>query len=461
MMAACSLELRLVLRDGGLRLAFLALLAMLLFSYAWGRNGDDAERATLQSAARLVQQEWTSQPPANPHEAAHQGILVYRPTGPLQTLEPGVSPYQGTTLFLDAHKRRQATLSAASVRTADARYTATRFSPLFQIAGGFLSLVLGYMIGAREARRGMSLLLRGTGARGASLVVAKTAVALGFISLAALPALVWAGLELGGARFWLLAGALLVHQFILAALGVATGLLTGRARFGLAVTAIGWAIGVIIMPRIADIGAELAYPLTQRALVAGIEKDFTFGPDGHGASEANAEVERAILARYGVTRREDAPVNVDALLMQADEDYRARVYQKHLLEADTIRRHQDRVRGVAWLFAPTSAMLDLSTRLAGVDPVAQQHFETTAEAFRLSLVKRLNLHMAEYSNTGDWSWKADDRFFSSFTAFRPQARTVAQDLKGAWGPAAMLAFWGVLAVLALVLAARRFDANDA
>lgn len=160
--------------------AVLALI--LLIAFVSGLRADQAETAALQSAAQRVQQEWAAQPPKNPHSAAHYGILVYRPRAQLQAIEPGVLPYQGAVTFLEAHKRNAPMLSPASVRAAESRYGGTRFSPMLQIAGGFLALVLGFLIGSREARRGVSALLKGAGVRGGPMVAAK-AVATG--------ALVW------------------------------------------------------------------------------------------------------------------------------------------------------------------------------------------------------------------------------------------------------------------------------
>ena len=460
-LASLILETRLVLRDRGALVTAALLAVILIVAFIAGRDADRAETNALQASAQKVQAEWNAQPLQNPHSAAHYGIIVYRPRAPLQAIEAGTLPYQGAVTFLEAHKRNAPMLSPASVRNADSRYGGTRFSPLLQIAGGFLALVLGFLIGSREQRRGMAPLLRGTGVRGLPLVASKTVVTATLIAAATLPALVLAGLSVGGGdaglRFAVLSGASLLHLIVLASIGVAAGMWLGAARFGLAAVAFCWALSVMILPRMIDIAAERAVPLTQRELGERIQADFELGPDGHGGSDASAVFEKKILADYGVSSKEALPVNLDALMMQAEEEHRGSVYDRRLGEAEQVRIRQDMIRQASWLFGPTPAMLDFSARVAGADAATQQRFDESAEAFRRDLVGRLNRHMAANSKTGDWEWTPDDQYYASFAAFRPNAPTFADDAGGLMPSAAALLGWITLAFIALALAARRFD----
>lgn len=460
---ALRLERQLVLKDKGAMFTAVALAIALLLALVSGLKADQAEADALRTAAERVQQEWEAQPPKNPHMAAHYGILVYRPRAPLQAIEPGVLPYQGAVTFLEAHNRNAPMLSPASVRAAESRYGGTRFSPMLQIAGGFLALVLGFLVGSRESRRGMTTLLRGSGTRGGPMVAAKAIVAGTIVLTASAPSLISAAFELGsvdaGARYAVLACASLLHLFVLAGIGVAAGQWLGSARFGLAAVAFAWGMSALITPRMADIAAEQLVPLTQATLNKTIAADFKKGPDGHADTEANALFERNILKEYGVERRDELPVNFDALLMQADEDYRGGVYDQRLAEAEAVRERQDRVRQTAWMLGPTPVMLDLSIRIAGADADTQRQFDESAEIFRRDLVGRLNRHMAVSSESGDWSWTPEDGYYASFSAFRPPTPTLRDDLpKLLLGMFALLV-WTLIALGALVLAAHRFNAR--
>lgn len=458
---AILLEWQLLRRDRAIQLALALLAALLIVAVIVGRDAQQAEIAALDEAAERVQSEWETQPPKNPHEAAHYGLLVYRPAAPLQAIEPGVLPYQGAAIFLEAHQRNAPFLSPASVRAADSRFGGTRVSPLLNLAGAFLALIIGYLIGAREARRGVSPLLAGAGAKPAALVAAKALTTFGLVTLAASPALLLGAMGLSGAdalgRFAVFALGSLAHLGTLAAFGVAAGYLIGASPGGLAALTMVWALGALIAPRVADIAAEQILPSTQTALAATIAADFALGPDGHaeGPSAANEKFKRDTLAKYGVERVQDLPVNFDALLMQADEEYRSGVYDRRLAEADRRRQAQDAVRAIAWALSPTPAALDLSARMAGSHADYQRRFDQAAEAFRRDFVERLNLHMAENSRSGDWSWTPEDGYYASFAAFDPPRPSFAEDLRGAVPAMTALMLWSAAALLALMLAGRR------
>lgn len=456
-----QLETALARRDRGAMLTVLALSIILIAAFVSGLRADQTETQALRTAAERVQADWAAQPPKNPHMAAHYGILVYRPPAPLQTIEPGVLPYQGAVTFLEAHRRNEPMLSPASVRSAESRYGGTRFSPMLQIAGGFLSLVLGYLIGSREARRGMSPLLAGAGASGKPLVIAKALTSGMLVLCAAAPSLLLASFFIEGSdalsRFALLSGASLLHLFILAGLGVAAGIWLGAVRFGLTAVAFAWGMSVLIIPRMVDVAAEQVFPLTQNDVDARIAADFAKGPDGHSDTEANVVFEKEILEKYGVERQEDLPVNFDALLMQADEEYRGGVYDIRLDEAEAVRKRQDIVRRASWLFGPTPAMLDFSLRVAGADADTQYRFNESAEAFGRDLVGGLNHHMAENSRSGDWEWTPEDGYYASFSAFHPPAPSLSDETPNLLPSGAALVLWSIVSLGAMTIAWRRFD----
>ena len=335
------------------------------------------------------------------------------------------------------------------------------FSPMLQVTAGFLALVLGYLIGAREAQRGMLLLLRGLGTKSGPRIAVKAVVTGTLVLLAASPALFLAALQVDGGdgvvRFVALTIGSLMHLFILAGLGVATGSWLGSARFGLATVAFAWGMGVLILPRIIDVVAERVVPLTQHKLNETIATDFAEGPDGHSSTAANKVFEQEILEQYGVERKEDLPVNFDALLMQVDEEYRGQVYDRRLAEADVRRRVQDRIRRIAWMFGPTPAMLDLSVRIAGADAGTQRRFDQAAETFRRDLVGRLNKHMATNSRTGDWEWTPEDGYYASFAAFNPPRPKLTDNLHEVLPAAIALGLWALLMLGALVAVAKRFN----
>ena len=44
----------------------------------------------------------------NPHAAAHYGAFVFKPVQPLSAIDPGLDPFVGVFVFLEAHKQQLA-----------------------------------------------------------------------------------------------------------------------------------------------------------------------------------------------------------------------------------------------------------------------------------------------------------------------------------------------------------------
>ena len=44
----------------------------------------------------------------NPHAAAHYGAFVFKPVQPLSAIDPGLDPFLGVFVFLEAHKQQLA-----------------------------------------------------------------------------------------------------------------------------------------------------------------------------------------------------------------------------------------------------------------------------------------------------------------------------------------------------------------
>ena len=76
--------------------AIIALLLMTALLVGWQRHASSlAERVTAQ---KLDYDDWLAQPARHPHDAAHQGLHVFKPEMPLTVIDPGVTPYVGSTL---------------------------------------------------------------------------------------------------------------------------------------------------------------------------------------------------------------------------------------------------------------------------------------------------------------------------------------------------------------------------
>ena len=125
-------ELRSALRDGrvlagGLGLFLLGLVALL----SAGAHYEALSRERV-AAQAVVAQQWREQGEKNPHSAAHYGLYAFRPALPLAFFDPGVSSYEGVSIWLEAHKRNFATGRPADDMTPLLRFGELSLAVVFQ-----------------------------------------------------------------------------------------------------------------------------------------------------------------------------------------------------------------------------------------------------------------------------------------------------------------------------------------
>ena len=95
-------------RDGRFRWAAGLLLILLVAAVAGGVHNQSQiarQHADAQQAERDV---WLDKGDMNPHAAAHYGAFVFKPVQPLSAIDPGLDPFVGVFVFLEAHKQQLA-----------------------------------------------------------------------------------------------------------------------------------------------------------------------------------------------------------------------------------------------------------------------------------------------------------------------------------------------------------------
>ena len=190
-----------------------------------------------------------------------------------------------------------------------------------------------------------------------------------------------------------------------------------------------------------------------------MQEDREQGLDGHNPSDDRLlEVEKKILADYGVQTKEELPIDIGGLLMQADEDYGNSVWDKHfgMLEEQFLR--QSNVVGLFSLINPVHATDRVSMAIAGTDLSGHLAFLKQTESYRRSLVKSLNdEHAFGGGRTGQRGWTAAPEFYASLEAFEYEPPSMGRLLGERSAELAALATWGVALVGLLMLSARRLD----
>lgn len=452
------------------RLAILAAIVLILSLVSVGVGAVRQVAYQQQQAAAVAEDRriWLDQGEVNPHSAAHFGLFAFKPRAAMSLFDPGLSPWLGDAVWLEAHYKNPA--QARQVETDAVLQRFGDLSPawMLQTLLPLLIVLAGSAAVAGDRERGTLKLQLAQGARPPSLLFAKFA-ALSLVSLGVVAVLTVAGgvaALIGGATGadlgvrW--GGLFLVYSayaVIWSALTITLSALAGTARQALVVLLAVWALALVVAPRAGAAHAGAAYP----GVTAG---DFweratelrEQGIDGHNpANERTAAIRQAYLDQYGVDTVEELPFDFSGVTLQLGEEYGNQIYDRLYGEiARTEAAQADLI--MAWSpLSPVLAARTLSAGLAGNDLTHQARFTAAAEAHRREVQRRLNEEQRLHGKGQDFNNKVEADFWEEVATF--QYRTPAfTGLWASYGVAAAILLGWLLASLALVaLAARRLE----
>lgn len=451
----------------------LVLLTLVAVLTSWSHQRGIAElRARHQAAAERA---FDGQPDRHPHRVVHYGHFILRPLGPLAAFDPGVDAFTGSSMFLEGH--RQNTANFGDVRQSSLLVRFGQLTPAFvlQVVAPLLLIFFGYGALARERERGTLRLLMLQGASRGQLVAGKLG-ALGLVALiVGLPAMIGFVLISGQPDALVLPMAVIALGYgaYLALWAVGILFVSARVRRSrdalLALLAI-WTVMVILLPRVAPDVASASVPLRNRlATDVAVARDLRKMGDSHNPDDPYfAAFKQSVLDRYGVTRVEDLPVNYKGLLGMEGEKLTSQLFNRYAGESYAAQAKQNSLVAAAGVLSPTIALRSLSMAAAGTDFAGHRRFLEQAEAYRYTLVQRLNRLQAEsvsYRNDTAQDPDADRRKRVSAAnwehmpdfAYRPPggATLAAAALPGL----AIVLAWLALAGLLLWRMTRRLGAN--
>ncbi len=420
-------ELREYHRERRMRLLLwslgLILLAMLVSSFVEYRR-DKYIRDHAVSADRAM---WLAQDEKNPHDAAHYGMYAFRPTSPLGIIDPGVNAFVGNSVFLEAHRRNEGRNASILDENGPARFGT--LSPRFLILTllPLFLVLIGFDAYTRE-REGETLPMLTVGGVSPRLLAAGKLLSLVCVSLILLAPLalssVVLSLFLGADSDLILSLVLLFLVYAVFACGfsaliLSVSLWARSSRVSLVALLSLWFVMTVALPRLTTNLAEERYPYpTQDAFQGRIDEMKTKGVDGHDPySEASKAFERETLAKYGVERLEDLPLNFRGLLAQRGEEYESSVYATQYEAVKNQYRGQLGLFSLASWGSPYLTARFISMALARTDDPAYWHFTDAAEAYRIEFSRVLNMDNANNSTYGDDSYRASTDLWAKIPPF--------------------------------------------
>jgi ABC-2 type transport system permease protein len=419
------------------------------------------------AAAEADRQLWIGQGPKNPHAAAHFGQYAFKPVSPLALADPGVNAYVGSAVWLEAHKQNETLFRPASDGGVAARLGGLSLAFILQTIAPLLILLAGFGAFCGERENGTLKQIFSLGARPDELLAGKAlALIAGIFALFApmLVGLAIALLALSDASKLSLAdqfirlGALALGYlayllgFVFLTLGVSA--LAKNSRAALVTLLAYWLTNSFLAPRLAtDLTRGLAPTPTAQAFRAGIatEKAATFGHDE--THPAFLAFRKETLAKYGVSRIEDLPVNFRGLQLRKDDEIGYAIFDKHFGALQASFDRQDTLRASAGFLFPLLAIQPFSMAFAGADSRAQFDFTTAAEAHRRDIQNEASENIIHFAH--DEGYAAGPDLWRRIGAFSYDAPTASFPLAHS-GPAITgLTAWLALSLSFALFAARR------
>lgn len=428
-----------------------------------------AERTHHQGQAEAA---FLSQPARHPHRMVHYGHYVFRTPVHLALFDPGLDPVTGQSIFLEGHRQNTA-MFAASGASADLG-ALSWLSPalVYQLFGPLLVILLGHGLLAREREAATLATVLAQGTPGRVLLAGKGLALLSFVVLLLVPLAISTGLAVRAGEqplaAWALFGAYLLYLVIWSALALLTSTLLERRSAVLATLATSWIALTLVLPAVAvswvsqtaAMGGKLE---TDLAMLSDLRK---LG-DGHNANDpAFAQLRTDLLAKHGVQRVEDLPVNLRGVVAQVGEQRLTEMLNTYAqAQMDAESRQAAALASVGWI-TPLLAVADASRALAGTDLAHHHRFLQEAEALRYAFVQGLNKVHAEklaYNDdvrrSGDASaeerTRVDPTNWQLLGRFRFEPDAVGSRIARAGPQWLMLCVWCVLLVGAAVLVGGR------
>jgi ABC-2 type transport system permease protein len=457
-------ELTDLTRDGRFRWGAAIVGALLVVSLGAGWIQARDARAEHEAAQALTREHWETQGEKNPHSAAHYGIYAFKPRLPLSFVDQGVDPYTGTSVWLEAHRQNEFLMRPGQDATAAQRFGALTAAGVLQHLVPLLIILFSFGAFATEREQGTLRQLLATGVSRTQLAWGKALGVTGGLAFLLVPAAVLgsAAVLVGAtgavtptlSRAAVLALVYLAYFAAFLGVSLAVSARASSSRTALVALLGLWAANGLVAPRLAvDVSKRLHPAPSAFEFAHTIEQEMATGVEGIRPPD-EAELERRILAQYGVERVDDLPVNLSGISLQEGEEFGNQIYDRNYGSLWNTFERQGRVHELMAVAAPILAVRSLSMGLAGTDVEQHRHFANAAETYRRDLMRAMNGDLAQSSRTGE-QYMAGPELWATVLAFSYEAPSLGWVLGNRGVSILVLALWTLGALGAALVGVRR------
>jgi len=436
-------DVREIIRDGRLLWAggLVVLLMLVALAAGWNRQAQvSSERLAGQA---LDYEAWLQQGNRHPHDAAEQGMHVFKPQPPLAVLDPGIEPFVGSTVWLQAHRQSELKFRPAQDTTGLQRFGELSPAWILQVLIPLLIIIIGFNAVSGERERGTLRKLLSIGVSTRSLLLGKAAalatcvaalivplgLAFAAIAVARLPA--GERLDVIYRMAWIAAGYGLYLGFYLF-LTLAVSAFARSSRMALVLLLGLWVATTLIAPRAASETANLLYPTPSRLAF-----------DDHFSHDLSEARDKAWTAHFGARTRWDAsvPLSKWGAALKVDDEAGYGVMDEIFGRLwDTFERQQ-RFQQWVGVVAPVTALRGFSMGLAGTDFSQHRDFSTAAEDQRRKIQDIVSADLIEHADSrgnAHFTYKAGAELWATVPQFQYELPRVSFALAHHWPSLALL-----------------------
>lgn len=457
-----KLEAVLLLRDRRLLIMLLAVAAAVFISAISVAIDTAQTNSAKRGVADAERARWVGQDAKDPHSAAHYSIYAFKPTPVLAVLDPGIEPFVGQAVWLEAHAQNDMLHRPKGEASPLERAGSLSPAALLVMLAPLVAFTLGFAAVARERERGTLRMSLGAALQPRSVLLSKafmnwSAMTALLVAPCVLVALVLAisqgvldaDIALRGIAW--LAG-MSSYCALLVLLGLGVSALCADTRLALVCLFGAWALLAIALPRSLSDAAEAALPLPSTQEVrATLQQD----APAYWSADVSKQRREELLAKYRVSRIEDLPINERGAQLDIAERHSHEVFDRVLGDFYDRVEAQDALFSRLTVVSPAAALQQLSQQLTGTDFTHHRAFIQQAEAYRRGLVNRMNHEVMSHVVGEGERYLADRSLWESIEPFEFQPLSVAAIGSRAALPAAVLAGWCVLALGVFVIAVQR------
>lgn len=421
-------EIKRLIRDNVVLVSAVIILLLLLLSVVTGTHYYKQTAQQHEEAGELARTQWVNQGEKNPHSAAHYGTFAFKPVTVLSVFEPGINQFTGVSLFLEAHRQNFAAHSLAENRDASMRFAQLTPSFIFAFLFPIFIILIGFRLISAEKESGMYRFLMSQGVKRKHLLFGKALGLWSIVLFLFFPFLAIGSVTLifasaGAAdllRFFILSLLWLLYFGVFVHVSVGVSAISKSSGSSMVILLSLWILSTLLVPRlITNLASEIhAVPSTTEFRQA-VQADLQLGIDGHNPlNEHRAAFRDSVLNAHGVNDTADLPFNFRGLILQESEEFEKKVYDYHMAIVEKIHQKQIQLFTFSSAFSPTTATRLSSMAIAGTDIHYFNHFSRAAEAYRINLMKELNMDL-KINAVGDRAagYTAGSDFFAQNVSF--------------------------------------------